>query len=35
MSEPIGLYTIQVPPGGVMVPALPEGAVAMVSLHSD
>ncbi|EED23432.1 FKBP-type peptidyl-prolyl isomerase, putative [Talaromyces stipitatus ATCC 10500] len=27
--QPVGLYTIQVPPGGIMVPALPHGAVAM------
>lgn len=33
MSQPVGLYTVQVPPGGIMVPALPQGAVAMVSLH--
>lgn len=31
MSQPVGLYTVQVPPGGIMVPALPQGAVAMVS----
>uniref|UniRef100_A0A093VTH3 FK506-binding protein n=1 Tax=Talaromyces marneffei PM1 TaxID=1077442 RepID=A0A093VTH3_TALMA len=29
MSQPVGLYTVQVPPGGIMVPALPQGAVAM------
>lgn len=32
--QPVGLYTIQVPPGGIMVPALPQGAVAMVSLDT-
>ncbi|GAM34161.1 hypothetical protein TCE0_015r01560 [Talaromyces pinophilus] len=29
MSQSVGLYTVQVPPGGIMVPALPQGAVAM------
>lgn len=28
--QPVALYAIQVPPGGIMVPALPPNAAAMV-----
>jgi hypothetical protein len=32
--QPVALYSLQVPPGGIMVPALPENIGAMVNLKS-
>jgi hypothetical protein len=29
--QPVAFYAVEVPPGGIMVPSLPRGAVAMVS----
>lgn len=30
--QPVAFYSVQVPPGGIMVPSLPRGAVAMLRL---